>query len=162
VFTLGELRAGAFPPERLVWSRADVPTGTETRGTVPTPASHESAKHQVNEALTNLFVGLHRDARGEHLAAMRLIQVHAVDRLLQFLELDRESAEERQDPFAIERGAERRFPADVHTLARMVTGYAGNGVAALAILEWLEERADVNAQLAAAIRTLARRTACQR
>jgi hypothetical protein len=73
-----------------------------------------------NETLTNLFVGLHRDARGDHLAAMRLIQVHAVD-----------------------------------PLARIVAGYAGNGVAALAILEWLEERAAVNAQLARAIRALA-------
>jgi hypothetical protein len=41
----------------------------------------------------------------------------------------------------------------------MVAGCAGNGVAALAILEWLEERADVNAQLVAAIRMLAGRTA---
>lgn len=154
VFTLDELRASSFPPGRLVWSRADVPPGIEEWGKVPRPSSREDAGHQLNEALTNVYVGLHREARGERLAAMRLIQVHAVDRLLRFLELQTESSTQRQDPFAIERGAERRFSAGVIPLARMVTGYGGNREAALAILMWIEERSEVNARLADAIRRL--------
>jgi hypothetical protein len=35
--------------------------------------------------LANLYVGVHRDLRGERLSAMCFIQVHAVDRLLTFL-----------------------------------------------------------------------------
>lgn len=155
VFTLDELRESSFPPGRLVWSRADTPRGIEEWGSVPQPASRENVDQQLNEALTNLYVGLHREARGERLAAMRLIQVHAVDRLLYFLELQGNSAEQRQDPFAIERGAERRFSADVIPLAQIVTGYGRNREAALAILQWIEERMEVNAELAGAIRKLA-------
>ncbi len=107
---------------------------------------------QANEALTNLYVGLHRDARGEKLSAARLIQMHAVDRVLTIAEIGAGVAG-RQDVFAVERGAERRFGAAV-PLAAMVPGYDRNGEAALAILTWLEAHADVHPALAAAVREL--------
>jgi hypothetical protein len=122
---------------------------------IPGRAAHHDAAFQVDEALTNLYVGLGRDARGERLSAARLIQVHAVDRLLDFLELTEPAARPRQDLFLVERGAERRLGPDGLPLASMMPGYERNREAALAILEWLEARADVNASLAAAIRRLA-------
>lgn len=154
VFTLDELRAASYPPGRLVWSRADFPAGLESAGSVPGASPHDDPQYHVDEALTNLYVGLHRDARGERLAAARLIQQHAVDRLLTYLELATAGAA-RQDPFAVERGAERRFPPDVLPLSRIVLGYDRNRDAAIAILEWLEARAGVDAKLAAEIRRLA-------
>ena len=157
VFTLDELRNSAFPPGRLVWRRDDAPAGLERWGQVPEPTLPVGPDHYVNEALTNLYVGLHREARGERLAATRLIQVHAVDRLLDLLELDPESRGRRQDPFAVERGVERRFDPAVLPLSRMVTGYARNREAAAAILGWLEARADVDPSLAAAIKELLHR-----
>jgi hypothetical protein len=57
--------------------------------------------------------------------------------------------------FVIERGAEKRFGPKVLPLAALVPGYERNREAALAMLEWLEGRADVDATLAAAIRDLA-------
>lgn len=108
----------------------------------------------MNEALTNLYVGLHRDLRGERLSATRLIQVHAVDRLLTFLELTEPGAGNKQDAFVVERGAERRFGPDVLPLGRLVPGYDHNREAALTVLEWLEARVDVEKTLAAAIRQL--------
>ena len=66
-------------------------------------------EYHVNEALTNLFVGLHRDLRGERLSATRFIQGYAVDRLLTVLGLLRANTAAPQDPFAVERRAERRF-----------------------------------------------------
>ncbi|MDX6481618.1 MAG: hypothetical protein QOG85_2128 [Gaiellaceae bacterium] len=155
VFTLGELRSASYPPGRIVWRRADAPTGLEEGGRLPGPSPHDDAEHQANEALTNLYVGLQRDARGERLSATRLIQVHAVDRLLTFLELTTAGNGPRQDVFAIERGAEGRFPSDVLPLSLLVRGYEGNGDAALTMLAWFEERVEVNAALAAAIRRLA-------
>ena len=152
VFTLDELRAASFPPGRLVWARVDAPAGLE-QGRLPQPSPHDDPALYANEALTNLYVGLHRDARGERLAASRLIQQHAIDRLLNYLELTT-PATHRQDVFAIERGAEKRFPPDVLPLGRLVPGYGRNSEAALAILEWLEERTDVDPTLAAAIRRL--------
>lgn len=155
VFTLDELRSSDFSPGRLVWRRDDAPLGLETSGRTPGASPHDDPGHQVNEALTNLYVGLHRDARGEVLSATRLIQSHAVDRLISFLDLTTPGVAPRQDVFAIERGAELRFTPDVLPLAALVPGYGRNREAALAMLAWLEQRAEVDQGLAAAIRALA-------
>ena len=98
-------------------------------------------------------MGLQREARGERLSAARLIQGHAVDRIITMLRLLKGTAP--QDAFGVERGVERSFGPDVLPLASFVPGYERNREAALAILDWLEERAEVNAALAAAVRTLA-------
>lgn len=155
IFTLDELRRASYPPGRIVWQRGDAPAGLESSGRVPGPSPYDNAQYQVNEALTNLYVGLHRDLRGERLSALRLIQVHAVDRVLTFLDLTEPGTGAQQDVFATDRGAERRFGADVLPLARFVVGYDHNRDAALAMLGWLEARADVDETLAAAIRQLA-------
>lgn len=39
----------------------------------------------LNEALTDLYVGLHRELRGERLNAARFIQSYAVDRVIALL-----------------------------------------------------------------------------
>jgi hypothetical protein len=102
--------------------------------------------------MSNLYVGLHRDARGERLAATRLIQVHALDRVLDILELTGAGA--RQDPFTPERGVERGYGPDVLPLAEFVPGYERNRQAARALLDWLEARVDVHPAMAAAVREL--------
>jgi hypothetical protein len=154
VFTLVELRAASFPPGRLVWRRRDAPAGLERSGRPQTPSPVDTVAFQVNEALTNVYVGLQREARGERLSAARLIQVHAVDRVLELLELTEAGADRRQDAFAIERGVEARFGQELVPLDSMVPGYQRNREAALAILEWLETRAQVDPALTAAIRRL--------
>src|SRR5215470_14909846 len=87
VFTIEELRTATFAPGRIVWQRAGAPHDLAESGGRPAPSPLHTPEFHLNEALTNLYVGLHRDARGEHLSAMRLIQVHAVDRLLNYLDL---------------------------------------------------------------------------
>jgi hypothetical protein len=151
VFTLAELRALPWPPGRLVWARADAPAGIEQSDATDRPSPHPDPQFHVDEALTNLYVGLHRDARGERLVATRFIQSYAVERVLSYLELT--APRPRQDAFVIERGVERRWP-DL-PLGAMNPGYDRNREAALAILEWLEARAEVDAGLAAEIRRLA-------
>jgi hypothetical protein len=156
VFTLGELRAQSYPPLRLVWRRDDAPADLKDgAGRLPGASPHDNAEWQVNEALTNLYVGLHRELRGERLSAMRFIQVHAVDRLLTFLDLTESTW--KQDAFVVERGAEKRHAASPLPLAELAPGYERNREAALAILTWLEERVAVNEVLAAVIRQLANR-----
>lgn len=134
VFTLAELRAAAYPPGRVVWARADAPAGLDVPDR-PVPQESSDPGWHVGEALTNLFVGLHRDARGEVLSATRLVQVHAVDRVLCLAELTRGGS--RQDPFSVERGVERQG-TDV-PLAAMAPGYGRNASAARAVLGWLQE-----------------------
>jgi hypothetical protein len=155
VFTLAELRAASYPPPRLVWQRDDAPADVGTPGRVPGPPRIETAEWQVNEALTNLYIGLHRDARGEKLSATRFIQTHAVDRLLAFLDLTEPGVKARQDLFVIDRAAEQRFDSELLPLSSFVPGYDRNREAALAMLGWLEARTEVNSTLAAAIRELA-------
>ena len=156
IFTLGELRAASYPPARVIWQRADAPEGLD-HGHVPNPSPTENADFQVNEALTNLYVGLHRELRGERLAATRLIQVHAVDRLLTFVELSAATIRPRQDLYAIERGAEKRFGPELVPLSSFVPGYEHNAEAAVAILGWFQVHATVDGRLAAEIRDLADR-----
>jgi hypothetical protein len=156
IFTVDELRAASFMPGRLLWRREDAPADLEATGRLPGPSPYDDPGYQLNEALTNLYVGLHRDARGERLSATRFIQSYAVDRILTYLYLTEPGAQPQQDAFVVERGAERRFGPDVLPLASFVPGYDRNHEAALAILEWLEARAEVNGALAAAIRELAR------
>ena len=153
VFTLDGLAGCASSTGRIIWQRADAPADLAAPRLVPGPSPHDDLRWQANEALTNLYVGLHRDARGERLSATRLIQTHAVDRVLTIAGL-LAGGTGQQDVFAIERGAERRFGGSV-PLATMVPGYLGNREAALAILAWLETHADADPVLAAAIRELA-------
>jgi hypothetical protein len=152
VFTLDELRAGSYDGARIIWERDDAPSGLENTGRPLPPSPYSTPHYQLNEIVTNLYVGLHRELRGERLAAMRLIQVHAIDRLLTYLDLTGEATAPRQDPFAVERGAERRVSV---ALGTFIQGYDRNRESALAILDWLEPRAEVDATLAAAIRSLA-------
>jgi len=157
VFTLVELAGAGFSPGRIVWRRADAPDGLEAPGRVPGRSPYLTPHYQANEILTNLYVGLHRDARGERLSAARLIQVHAVDRAITLLGLLGQGTGAQQDAFAVERGAERRFGVDRLPLARLMPGYERNHEAALAMLAWLEEHADVDQRLASAVRELASR-----
>lgn len=151
VFTLDELDAASSPAGRIVWQRSDAPAGLAAARHPPPPSPHDTVEWQTHEALTNLYVGLQRDARGEKLSATRLIQTHAVDRVLTIAGL--RSGKTSQDAFAVERGAERRFSAEV-PLAEMAPGYARNRDAASAILEWLNAQSDVDPTLDSAIRRL--------
>jgi hypothetical protein len=155
VFTLAELGRTPFAPGRVVWRRADAPGGLEVPARVHGAAPHETVPHQAHEALTNLYVGLQREARGERLSAMRLIQSFAVDRLLTLLDVLEPAARPARDPFAVERRAETRFGPEALPLADLAPGYEHNREAALAILAWLESHVGVDPALARAIRELA-------
>lgn len=160
VFTVTELRGIPYPPARLLWARddaADDAAGFEL-ARVPLPSA-PTVEHQVGEALTNLFVGLHRDLRGERLSATRFVQGYALDRLLTVLDLLGAGRGEPQDAFAVERGAERRFGPVVLPLDVLNHGYGPgrNAAAALAILALLEARVEVEPSIAGHIRALAER-----
>ena len=153
IFTLDELRRATFAPGRVVWARSGAPPDLGELGGAPLHSPLHTPEFQLNEALTNLYVGLHRDARGERLSGMRLIQVHAVDRLLTYLELTGEAGE--GDFFAVERRAELRLAPGTFPFSAAIAGYERNRESALAILDWIESRASVSPLLAGKIRELA-------
>lgn len=154
VFEPDELERIPFAPGRWVWRRDELdPTLAEPRMPLPAP-DLPGEDWLVGEALSNLIVGLQRLARGETLAAMRLIQVHAVDRLLQLAE--RRAPAAARDPFALERRIEQRHPDLVPLLARVAQGYRGSPASACALLEGLQAHHSVPPQVAAHIHWLAR------
>jgi hypothetical protein len=155
VFTVDELRRLPFTGARVVWQRADAPPGLADCGAPPGPATpYDTVEFHLNEALTNLYVGLHRELRGERLSASRFIQSYAVDRVLALLRLTGPDAGHRRDPFDPSRRVEQAYPVEVLPLAAMVPGYAANRAAARTILDWLTARFPVDPGLGAAIREL--------
>ena len=156
VFALSDLATAGYPPARVHWSRADAPAGLDLPNT-PLP-SPPSLANEVGEAITNLYIGLHRDLRGERLTATRFIQGYAVDRWVTVLGLLGLGRGPQQDVFAVERGAERRFGPDVLPLAELLPGYERNGEAAATLLRLLEAHVDLDPAMAAAVRELVDRS----
>lgn len=155
VFTLAELRDTAFSGARVVWRRDDAPRDLAESGrAVPREPFHTEEFH-LNNALTSLYVGLHRELRGERLAASRLIQGRAVDDVIALLRLDGGDFPYR-DPFDPARRVERAYSPRTLPLAEMVPGYGGNVRAARFILDWLARRYPVPAGIGEALRELVR------
>ena len=147
VFTLDELASIFFERHRVVWQRPGVllPAGRQ-----PERPPQDTVDFHLNEALTNLFVGLHRDIRGERLTATRFIQQYAVDRLLSVRKLT--EAGWAGDGFDITRRVEQHYP-DL-PLAAMMPGYDGTAKRPESILEWLGERFELDPVMSAAVRDL--------
>ncbi|SCL55514.1 hypothetical protein [Micromonospora chersina] len=155
VFTVAELARLPFTGARVVWQRPDAPAGLAGSGASPRPATpYDTVEFHLNEALTNLYVGLHRELRGERLTAARFIQSYALDRVLALLRLSEPSAAHRRDPFDPSRRVEQAYPPEVLPLAAMVPGYRHNREAARATLDWLAARFPLDPAIAGPIRAL--------
>lgn len=154
VFTVAELARLPFTGARVVWQRDDAPAGLADAGPPPAAVPYDTVEFHLNEALTNLYVGLLRDLRGERLTAARFIQSYAVDRVIGLLNLTHPEAGHRRDPFDASRRVEQAYPPEVLPLAAMVPGYQHNRRAAAVTLTWLEVRFAVDRVIADAIRRL--------
>ncbi len=156
VFELKELQHIPFAPGRIVWKRPDVPDTLGEPTLKPNSPSKRDKDFLLGEAITNLYVGLQRDKRGEKLSAMRFIQSYTVDRLLELVEYIQEPNNVHRDPYVNERRFEQRHPGFAPLLSTWAQGYERNGESALAILEFLEKHFDVNEAMAKEIRELCR------
>ena len=143
VFEPQELEAIPFAPGRIVWKRADVdPAIAVPRKPLP-DARLPDEEWIVGEALSLLFVGMQRWHRGEKLSAARLVQGHAVDRLIELDELrarQRGATATGQDPFSRDRRLERRSPDLARELAALMPGYDATPQAVRALVAAFERR----------------------
>jgi hypothetical protein len=156
VFEIHELSRIPYAPGRFVWRRDEVDEGL-AHPKWPLPAK-QGAGWLIGEALSNLIVGLQRYARGEKLAAMRMIQFHALDRVLEFLELLQPGSHDAlaaRDPFNVDRRIERRSPEVALSLLLWAGGYERTVPAALALLAALEVHSVVPAEASEHVRKLA-------
>jgi lincosamide nucleotidyltransferase B/F len=155
VFEQLELAQVPFAAGRVVWKRPDVDEAIAVpRGGLTPPRAPASTEWLVGEALTNLYVGLGRQQRGEKLSALRFIQGYAVDRIMDLAERIWPEQPAWKDQFANERRIEQRFPELARELPNFVQGYDRNIESAQAILAFFERHFDVNPALAQAIRAL--------
>jgi hypothetical protein len=149
VFEPGDLAAIPFAPGRVVWKATEFDEAL-VAARVRTPGK-PSLEHALGEALTNLYVGMGRYRRGEKMAAMRLIQVYAVDQVMRLAPYIEPDQPVLRDQFAEERRFEQRFPGIVAHLPDFVQGYARSPESARAILAFLSAHFEVNAAIKARI-----------
>jgi hypothetical protein len=131
---------------RVVW-HAEGFDPTAVRVQPPATLEERSVEWLAGEILTNLYVGLCRLRRGERLAAMRLIQGHAIERLVELSPHLERPSPAAHDRFAPERRYEMRFPEIAKTLPQLVQGYDRTAESARAMLGFLEQHVPVNAAI---------------
>jgi hypothetical protein len=153
IFTLDELARLPFTGARVVWQSADAPPGLVEWGKTPAGPPYDTIEFHLNEALTNLYVGLHRQLRGERLTATRFIQSYAVDHVIALQDLTT-PGRHRRDPFEPSRRVEQAHPPGELPLAAMVPGYEHNWAAARFTLGWLRHRFAVDPVILGAIEQL--------
>jgi len=150
IFTVAELKQLPFTGARVIWARTDAHVaGAPIRPAVP----FDTIEFHLNEALTNLYVGLHRELRGEHLTAARFVQSYAVDRVIALARLS-SPKEYASDVFDPSRRVEQAYPPDALPLAAMVPGYGRTFDAARVTYAWLCERFEIHPVIGAAIEEL--------
>ena len=154
VFEPKELQEIPFSPGRIIWKCDEAPETLNRSSKEPVPTKRRNKEFLVGEAITNLYVGMGRDKRGEKLSAMRFIQSYAVDRLLELAEHIEPEQNVTRDIFANERRFESRHPELAHELSSWMQGYERNRESVLAILSFLEKHFAVNEAMANAIRQL--------
>jgi hypothetical protein len=154
VFEPQELEAIPFAPGRIVWEQEDAPENLHRPAKEPVRGVRKGKEYLVGEAITNLYVGMGRDKRGEKLSATRFIQGYAVDRLVELADFIEAGRDVTRDVFVNERRFEARHPIVARELPSWVQGYARNRESTLAILSFLDEHFDVNRAMAQAVRKL--------
>ncbi len=104
----------------------------------------------LEEALTNLFVGLSRALRGEKLSGLRFIEGYAVDHIINYIRLT-QTFDHDVDVFNLERRVERHYPELEHSLPGMLSGYLNLNLSATHILNWINHVHQINPILKTAI-----------
>jgi hypothetical protein len=155
VFEPQELPGIPFAPGRWIWRREDeVPAHWATP--VPALPQPQSADWRVGEALSNLLVGLQRYLRGERVAAMRMVQVYAMDRVMELIDaVEAHAPGVSRDPFTADRRFELRHPARASDVRGWAPGIDHTPQAALALLDELARHQTLPEAVAARIRALA-------
>ncbi|MGL4233659.1 MAG: hypothetical protein ACRCWJ_19995, partial [Casimicrobium sp.] len=122
VFEPQEMESIPYAPGRWAWRRSNELPDAWQRSTKALPAT-QSVEWLVGEALSNLLVGLQRFRRGERIAAMRMVQVYALDRLLEIIDLiEAPAASVPRDPFNVDRRFEFRHPHRASLVAECAAG----------------------------------------
>ncbi|MBA9086666.1 hypothetical protein FHR92_003146 [Fontibacillus solani] len=140
---------------RIIWHKPDyepqIPT-LDQQNPIKRP---DSLDFPLNEAITNIYVGLCRYARGEKMSAKTFIESYAVGQIISTLHLHSQELPCDLDPYSNDRRVEARFPDFAVHLNEMLQGYDRVPQSAIRILTYLETIYPVNQKLSQEIRSLA-------
>lgn len=152
VFEPDEMAGIPFAAGKIIWQVEGFDASILTPPPVSADSSTVSRDFQLGEALTNLYVGLLRDRRGEVLSAQRFIQHFAVDRVLELARIvETPSAAVHADQFMSSRRFEALYPQTAAHMAAFIQGYGKNRESARAIVGWLDAHFEVNQGIKARI-----------
>jgi len=152
VFTPEELVSAVYTGGLWVWRKGDIDGEKVAGGKRPlSPTTPPDPQWLIGEVLSNLYVGLGRYHRGEKLSAMRFIQNHAVDRMLELAPILYEERPVYRDPFANERRFEQHYPELAQFLPSFTPGYNQSIDAARNILDFLSKHFEIDVKMKAEI-----------
>ena len=145
IFTEVELSLYGIPGLSTIWSKPGfaLPNFSEK------VAVERELSYYVNQGLSNLLIGALRLKRGERLAALAMIERHALTNFL--IAYRMKNHLKIEDPFNIERRAERTLGVE---FARLLQGYEKLEESLAEILNFAERNFEVNRPIAEAIREL--------
>lgn len=144
IFEEEEMSKIPYSQGRVTWKELDFDEKICTPSEKKSPRKPENLEWAINEALTCLYVGLCRFARGEKLSGTRFVQSFAVDILIASSSYLAEEKNDFKDEFQHERRYENRYPDLAKHLPKMIQGYDYVGESALEILKFIEERFEIN------------------
>jgi lincosamide nucleotidyltransferase B/F len=160
VFGRSEVDAIVQAEGRLIWKNDSYnhPNLTQAKGKFP-KLEDDHIDFRVNEALTNLYVGLCRVLRGEKLSGYRFIETYAFNNLIQIIYSQEIKEPIHQDLFNLERRFEFIYPKFANSLEEMLSGYENLHHSAYAILKYLDQHFEVHPFIKKEIMTLIERLA---
>ncbi|MCU0105549.1 hypothetical protein N7603_07740 [Acholeplasma vituli] len=143
VFEKEELPSISFTTGQVIYKHRDFDLSWIIPKNVPSP-KYRSIEYLVNEALSNLYIGLKRDLRGEKASAFSFIQVYAASLIAELLPRVYKDHVILTDPFVFERRIEFRILEAASILSEIKQGYNQNKASAKAALLFLETHFEVN------------------
>jgi hypothetical protein len=153
VFEAEELPTIAFTEGKVIYAKHDFNLNWIVPKRVPI-TKPRSVDFLVNEALTNLYIGLKREHRGETSSAFSFIQVYAAGLIMELFHEVYHSNPTLIDPFVFERRIENRFVEAFDVLSMIKQGYLHNRASAKAAVTFLNQHFHPNQAMIQAIMQL--------
>lgn len=143
VFTLDELKNIPYEQGTIYYQKEAIDPSLFKPRITPRPAMKKD--ESIANWLSNLYVGLLREHRGEHVAAFLMIQVYAAHHFLSLINPNPD------DPFVVERRIESRLQISYDML---YPGIRGNKDSVRYQINHLFERFNLNVQMVNKIKEL--------
>ncbi|MFA6469585.1 MAG: hypothetical protein WCW35_11860 [Bacteroidota bacterium] len=156
VFEEEEMHSAAFSKGRIVWKEEDFDESLCVPQKHSSPFVPDDLAWAVGEAVTCIYVGLCRYARGEKLSGTRFVQNYAVDMIIACSSRFAQEQPDFKDQYQHERRYENRFPTLAQHLPSVIQGYARTPESALALLQMIESFVPVDPAIKKEIVALAR------